>query len=301
MSYLFILLFLILGTQEEKYDISLKLEPDQTYFQTIRTESDFLMMMNDEEMMIRTVFEASLSFEVITATDSNYNLQVQYTRLSMVNKSQFATMEFSSDTEDSTNIMSGYLREMVGKPFTASMNKYGKITEILNIETLYSGIWNGKASEMIVSNDKLKETLSEQLGAGVIMENYELLSAFYSGRQIAIGESWGNSTKLGDRLAGTTINSFTLSGVNDENLIIEGISKTYKMDEDAVMEVIGKTMKYDLDGGMVFNCVMDSSTGWIEEAVIRQDFKGEITLVVEEAWNNRSMPIAVTSIITITK
>ncbi len=170
MKNLLIILLLFLGIQEEKYDISLKLEIGHTYYQTIRTESDFLMMMNDEEMLISTVFEASLNFEVMAATDSNYNLQVQYTKLSMINKSLFATMELSSEMEDSTNVMSGFLREMVRKPFTATLDKNGRITEILNIDTLFSTIWNGKAGAMISSNDKMTETLKDQMGTGVIME-----------------------------------------------------------------------------------------------------------------------------------
>lgn len=299
MKNLLIIILLFLGIQEEKYDISLKLEVGKIYYQTIRTESDFLMMMNDEEMLISTVFEASLSFEVMAATDSNYKLQVQYTKLSMINKSPFATMEFSSEKEDSTNMMSGFLKEMVQKPFTASLNKNGKITEILNIDTLYSTIWDGKAGAMISSNDKLTETLNDQVGAGVIMENYALLSAFYPGRQVAIGESWSNPTELGKRLAGGTMNSFSLSGISDEYITIEGVSETYTKDENATMEVMGKKMQYDLDGGMVFNCAMDIKTGWIEEATIKQDFKGEITLVAEEAWNNRSIPLAITNVITI--
>lgn len=300
MRCLLILLFLFLGTQEEKYDISLKLEPGQTYYQTIRTESDFVMMMNDEEMLISTIFEASLRYEVIAATDSIYNLQVQYEKLSMVNKSPMATMKFSSEIEDSTNAMSGFLREMVGKPFTASLDKKGRIIEILNIDTLFSSIWNGKAGGMISSNEKLEETMNNQMGAGMIMGNYELISAFYPDRQLAVGESWSNSTQLGKRLAGTTMNTFSLSGVNDASVIIEGESESYVKDEDASMEFFGKSMQYDLNGSMVFNCLMDYSTGWIKEATIRQDFKGEYTLVAEDAWNNRSIPIAVTSLITIT-
>lgn len=300
MRCLLILLFLFLGTQEEKYDISLKLEPGQTYYQTIRTESDFVMMMNDEEMLISTIFEASLRYEVIAATDSIYNLQVQYEKLSMVNKSPMATMKFSSEIEDSTNAMSGFLREMVGKPFTASLDKKGRIIEILNIDTLFSSIWNGKAGGMISSNEKLEETMNNQMGAGMIMGNYELISAFYPDRQLAVGESWSNSTQLGKRLAGTTMNTFSLSGVSDASVIIEGESESYTLDKDASMEVMGKTMQYDLDRGMSFECELDRTSGWIKEATIRQDFKGEIIMVAEEAWNNRSIPIAVTSLITIT-
>lgn len=78
-------------------------------------------------------------------------------------------------------------------------------------------------------------------------------------------------------------------------------SETYTKDKDASMEFMGKTYQYDLDGGVIFNCMMDYRTGWIEEATIRQDFKGEITMLVEEAWNNRSIPIALSIVIIITK
>jgi len=300
MKLLFLLIFLIPGLQEEKYDIRLKLEEGQTYYHTIRTETDFLMMVNEEEMLISTIFEASLIYEVTVVHDTFYNFQVQYEKLLMVNKAPMITFKISSDTTDSTNMMSGFFKEMVHKPFTLSMNKNGKITELLNIDTLYSTIWDGKAGEMISSNGKMTEQLKDQMGAAMIMENYELLSAFYPGKHVEVGESWSNSTTLGNRLAGTTINIFTLTDVSDEGIIIHGESETYTKNKDANMEIMGKTMEYNMDGNMIFSCTMDYRTGWIQEATIRQNFKGDITMVAKEGWNNRSIPIAVTSVIEIT-
>ncbi len=127
-----------------------------------------------------------------------------------------------------------------------------------------------------------------------------MISAFYPGRQVAIDETWSNTTELGQRIAGSAMNSFRLTGVDKKTYFIEGETETYFKDKDASMEMMGKKMQYDLDGGMVFDCAMDIKTGWIEEATIRQDFKGEITVVAEEAWNNRSIPIAFTNVIIIT-
>jgi len=91
-----------------------------------------------------------------------------------------------------------------------------------------------------------------------------------------------------------------LSGVSDKSVIIVGESESYIMDKDASMEVMEKTMQYDLDGSMNFECELDRTSGWIKKATIRQDFKGEITVVEEDAWNNRSVPVAVKNVITIT-
>jgi hypothetical protein len=154
---------------------------------------------------------------------------------------------------------------------------------------------------MISSNGKITEKLNEQMGAGVIMENFELLSAFYPDGQVVIGEPWSNLTILGNRLAGTTMNKFSLIDVVDGDIFIEGASETYTKDNDASMEIMGKKYQYDLDGGIIFNCKMDYRTGWIEEATIKQDFKGEIKMLAEEAWNNRIIPVAISSVTIITK
>ena len=57
---------LSLHSQEERYDIGLKLEAGQTYYQTIRTESDFIMMVNDMETWENTTRAPRIHVDVNT-------------------------------------------------------------------------------------------------------------------------------------------------------------------------------------------------------------------------------------------
>jgi len=299
MRYLLIILILCLGIQGEKYDISLKLQEDQVYYQTIRTESDFLMVMHDQEMPVSTILEARLSFKVLEVHDDHFDIQVQYERIWMKNKAPMATMEYSSDSGDTSNMMSSFLRGMIHKAFGARMSKQGKIIELQNVDTLFAAIWNGKAAEMIESKKELNEMVKEKMGKGLFMENFDLFSSFYPDREVAEGDSWSNTALLGEKIGGSTINTFSLIGLNDGNFIIEGESETYTKDAAASIEVMGKSFKYDLDGGMVFEGVMDAESGWIKDAIIKQEFKGEIALTGEDG-NSMNIPIVVKNVITIT-
>ena len=49
-------------------------------------------------------------------------------------------------------------------------------------------------------------------------------------------------------------------------------------DKDATVETNGIPMKYDMSGDMTSNIKVDKNSGWIIEATIIQDIKGDITM-----------------------
>lgn len=289
-----------LNILKKKYDISLNLKVGQVYYQTINTESDFLSIFNDQEMLISTVFESRLSYKVSKAFKDHYYMSVQYESISMVNKSPMATFEFSSEKGDSTDIMSLTLKELVRKPFTLMLDKNGKINEIVNLDTIFSSLSNILPNNNSTQSQKLSEQMNEFFGGEVLIGNFELLSAIYPDKKVVLNETWSNPVSLGGRLSGTSVNLFELYDITQDYAFIKGESMSYIKDEDASMEVMGKLIHYNLDGGMSYECKVDNESGWVTEATIEQDYKGELLFEEDEAWNNRRFPIAIRNHIHIT-
>jgi hypothetical protein len=298
MRYIVLIFLLFLGIPQKKHDISLKLKSGQTYFMTIRVESDFLMNVNNMEMLIGTTHESRLSFLVAEAIEDQYKLIVQYERISMLNEAPFATMKFSSDSPDSTNMMTHMLAGMVRKPFYVYMDMKGNISEITGFDTVFSHIRNMLPEDFDDQGGEIGGKMKEVMGDVLLTGNMDLLSSIYPAQPLAIKEAWTDTVYVSGNLAGSAICNFELSDIKKRKPVIKGEMESYLKDENATLEVMGKRMQYDLDGNMSYNCILDKRSGWIEEAIITQNFKGEIKMMADDPWNERAVPVTITSKIT---
>lgn len=282
-------------SQAQNANLRLNLKIGETYKQKSISKSTIIQEINGQNINMVMTINGTTSFYVDAIIDEAYKMDVKFVYLSMTMEMPQVTMEFNSEKNDSNDIFSSIFAAMIDRTFEVRMNKSGKITDIKNVESLWENVIN--------KFDKLPETQKEQMktqimkayGAEALKGNIEMVTAMYPDKKVKKGDKWTINTKLESGMAGNMTSEYEFVNRTSDHVFIKGISSIATEDKDAYIETNGMPMRYDLTGSMVSDIKVDRNSGWIIEAAIKQEIKGN-TFIKENPQMPNGMKIPMTMI-----
>lgn len=272
---LLLLLLALTSCQAQKTNLTLNLEEGKEYSQVVTTKATVTQTIEGQVIEMIMTISGGMSFKVITANPSDYDLEVKYTDLSMIMEMPQGTVEFSSSKNDEQDIMSTIFSMMIGKVFNVKMAKTGKIHEVKNIESVMESVFE-HFYQLMPENQiaQMKEQMNNAYGAEAFKGNIEMTTAIFPDNPVSKGDKWTIITNLQSGMAALMTTEYQFVDLKSDHAIIKGNSVIKTEDKDAYVESNGMPMKYDLDGSMASEIKVDRETGWIIEANIKQEIKG---------------------------
>jgi len=256
-------------------DLSLRLEKNKEYKQITNSKATIIQEVNGQQMNIVMTISGTMTFLVTDITESTYNLDTKFENLSISMQMPQGKMDFSSDKNDPNDIFSTILSVIKNKTFLVTMSKTGKITEVKNIEALWGTAINQFEQLPEIQKEQIKAQIMQAYGPDALKGNIEMVTAIYPDKPVNKGDSWTINTKLESGLSAKMTTDYEFAELTSEYAIIKGNSKIETADKDAYIESNGMPMKYDLTGTMISEIKVDKNTGWIIEAKINQEIKGD--------------------------
>jgi hypothetical protein len=274
----FLLLFFTLAAlyaQAQPVDLSLRLNNGQEYKQVTNSKMTITQVFNGNNLTIDMNINGTMTFSVKYSNDYGFYMDAKFQKLSMSMRMPQGSMEFSSEKYDANDIFSTILGAMKNKSFEVVMSKTGKITEVRNIEALWSSIINqfDQLSEM--QKKQIKEQIMKAYGADALKGNIEMVTSIYPDKAVKKGEKWAIRTKLESGMSASMNTEYELVDIAETYILINGNSIIQTEDKEAYIETNGMPVKYDLTGSMKSVIKVDKSTGWIIEASINQEIRGD--------------------------
>ncbi len=259
----------------QKADLKLNLEVGKVYKQTTVSKANIVQEFGGQEMEILMTIKGEMSYLVKSIAGNNYDMDVEYDRLSIMMKMPQGEMDFNSDKQDEDDIFSTILKEMLHKPFHVTMTKKGKVLAVKNIDALFESVFS-KFSEIPEAQlAQIKEQLEKSYGESGFRGNIEMVTSIFPDKPVAIGDQWTIETKLESGMTANVTTVYKYVEKNSNYVLIKGDSKVKTVDSDEYMESNGMEMKLDLVGTMVSEVKIDPKTGWIIEAKINQELNGD--------------------------
>lgn len=271
-----ILSIIFISCQAQQNELKLNLEKGKEYKQTTISKTTVIQDINGQKMDIKMTIKGTMSFLVDEIHDNDYKINVKYDNLSLSMELPQGVMEFSSEKNDKQDIFSMILAEMKKGMFQINLTKNGKITDIKNIESLFDPAFNKFPQIPEKQIVQIKSQLMKAYGKEAFKGNIEMITAIYPNKPVFKGDSWEIKTKLESGMSADMTTIYTLTENNSENYFISGNSKIITADKDAYIESNGMPMKYDLEGSMVSEIKVDKISGWIIEAKMNQDIRGDV-------------------------
>ncbi len=275
----------MISCQAQKQKLELNLEVGEIYSQNMTSNMTVTQTINSQQMNIDVTIIGKTTYRVTNVEDTLYSIDVKYENLTMKMAMPNGVAEFSSEKADDNDIFSTLLSMMKTKTFTVKMSKSGKIYEVKNIESLFSGLFEKFPQLTEIQKQQIQGQLMQAYGEKAFKGNLEMVTAIFSNSPVAKGDKWIIKTQLESGMSAEMETTYELVDINDSHGIIVGNAVIRTADKDAYIESNGMPLKYDLQGTMIDNITIDLKTGWIVEAKLTQSIKG-----TAEVKDNPQMP-----------
>lgn len=293
-NFILLLCLFMAGSSIAQTTLNLNLAQGKEY----RQNSDVKMAMTQDIMgqtieVVATV-TGKMVYTVKSVTATGYEMDVRYESMAMEMKMPQASMKFSSDTPTEGDMMSQVLAGMINKTFQAQISKTGKVLSVKNIDALFTSSFEKLPNITEEQKAQVKAQLSQSYGEKAFTSNLEMMLAIYPEKPVKMGEKWTVQNKLKSSISANinTTYSYTEDGADFRK--IHGDSKITAEDSGEYTVSNGMEMKFDMNGTMVSDIKVDKKTGWILEAKISQDIKGDANIK-----GNAQMPDGMTIPMTI--
>jgi len=278
MRTIFTLIFasiILTSCQSQSTDLSLRLEKGKEYKQITNSKATIIQEVNGQKMNMVMTIAGTITFFVKDVSASGYIMDTKFETLSMSMEMPQGTMNFSSDKNDPNDIFSTILGAMKNKTFEVVMSKTGKITEVKNVEALWGTAINQFEQLPEMQKEQIKAQITKAYGAEALKGNIEMVTAIYPDKPVNKGDKWTINTKLESGMSANMTTDYEFTDLTSGYALIKGNSNIETADKDAYIESNGMPMKYDLTGSMTSEIKVDKNSGWIIEAKINQEIKGD--------------------------
>lgn len=292
---LILTVFVLTSCQTQNSDLSLKLEKGKEYKQITNSKATIIQEVNGQKMNMVMTIKGTMTFLVKDITENGYNMDAKFEEFSMSMQMPQGLMEFSSEKNDANDIFSTILGAMKDKAFGITMSKTGKITDVKNVEALWSTAINTFDQLPEMQKEQIKAQIMKAYGGEALKGNIEMVTAIYPDSPANRGDKWTINTKLESGMSANMTTDYEFAELTSEYALIKGKSTIVTADKDAYIESNGMPMKYDLTGSMDSEIKVDKNTGWIIEATINQKIEGD-TYIKENPQLPNGMKIPMTMI-----
>lgn len=278
-------LLVLASCAPEKVKLELNLNPGEVYKQRLTSKMSVSQTINGRKSFMGMTVSGLMAYKVLGVQDSVYQMQVVYQHLTMKMDLPNGVREFSSEKKDTTDIFSTLLAVMKNNPFYVKMDRFGKILEVKNIDSLFVNMFVKFPQLPEERKIQIVNQLKEAYGEKAFKGNIEMVTALYPRNAVGKGDKWNVKTELEAGFAGNMDAEYQLKESADEYFLVSGNSKLSTADKDAYIEVNGMPVKYDMKGTITSEIKLSRKTGWIASAHLSQFIQG-----VAYIKDNEQMP-----------
>ena len=270
-----LVLLTFVSCQGQKSNLALNLKKGETYIQNVLSRITIDQKINGQEMKMVMLVAGKVAFKVVDVVGAEYKMDAKYENLSLEMQMPGGSMLFSSEKEDETDIFSTILAEMKKKSFSLILLKNGKVKQLSGIENLFSSMFEKFPELPEAQKQQLKEQLEKAYGEKAFKGNIEMVTAIFPDHAVKKGDKWVIKTELESGMAMNMETNYVFQGNKDAHYLIRGESLLKTVDKDAYVQTNGMPLKYDMEGKMVSDIKIDKESGWIVEAKLKQELKGD--------------------------
>jgi hypothetical protein len=266
---------LLTSCQAKSIDLKFNLEKGKEYKQVTSSKISIIQEINGQKINMGMTLNGNMTFLVKAVNSNNYNMDVKFTQLSMAMQMPQGTVEFSSEKNDANDIFSSILSAMKNKAFSITMSKSGKVLDVNKVDFLWEAAINEFKQLSDIQKQQIKAQIVKAYGAKALKGNIEMVTAIYPNKSVNKGDQWTVNTQLESGMSANMTTNYEFSDLTSEYAFIKGNSTIKTANKEAYVNTNGMPMKYDLTGTMLSEIKVDKNTGWILEAKMNQEIKGD--------------------------
>ena len=306
-------IFILSGCLAEKYDLKLDLEEDKIYELITKVETTSEMNIMEIKMGFELASDSRylLNMEDLLITDNfliagqipEVKIEITMDDVFVDMPSNFADVvldEIKEETRKQKLAAEEKVRKLQGSRFSMVVDEKGGISSAEFGDFQFNDFENELSSSTMEEagtvfnwflgeeGDLQTEGMFDAIyGGKLFKENWDFFSNCFPEKEVAIGDSWGNSQsfKFGESdifLSGFIMieDEYTIKEINNEKIIFDVSNDIYFEREDSLADdypAIVEVSNYNIGGFQEGEIIIDRESGWLLEAEIIQSMTVEIT------------------------
>jgi hypothetical protein len=291
MKWLLLLSAFFYQTIYGQYSLELNLQKDNIYHLKINSSNQFSGEMEGHSVKGSYTIRGSMHFKVVEASAAGYQLDVAYDSIDIQMKGPMGKFEFNSADIDQAGSGYGNISE---KQVRITLLKNGAISKIENKDT--SGFMvRIKGNPMFAMLKQMmmmggfKQSMGSKAMKDAMKENIEKITALYPDHKVKINESWVNEIRPDSAHTNWIKTTYQLISYQDGIARIKGHTETGASSSDKQPKsmfgtVIGMS-GFNITGQSESLIEINTNTGWIREASVKNDFKGNLKMSGKQSPN----------------
>lgn len=266
--------------QSQKETLELNLIKGEVYRQNMISNASVVQTLEGQQIKMDMSIGGNMTYRVLDIQDGLYEMDVRYESLTMkVSHPLYGVvMEIDTKKNDESDMVSKIFGMITDKPFLVKMTKTGKVTEVKDVELLFSDMFDTFPELDDNQKQQIKDQMMQAYGEKAFKGNLEMCSAIFPDVPVSKGEKWNVKTQLESGFSANMETVYQLNDITDSHFQIIGNSTVETADKEAYIESNGMPMKYDMAGTMVSDIKIDKVTGWVLSAEISQSISGTASI-----------------------
>ncbi|MFV0377432.1 MAG: DUF6263 family protein [Mangrovibacterium sp.] len=281
-------------SEAKKADLLLNLEVGKSYQVQSLSNGTITQEMMGKAMTFDLLVSTSTQFTVTGKSADVYELELQYTDLSMEMKNSQMNMTFSSDSTDTSNPISIMLSKMKGQIAFMKINSKGKVLEMTGFAKIISSMVETLSNGQEPQRAQMIKQLQDAYGDEAMKNNLSSTFSILPQKPVAVGDTWEFSQTINQGTSLTIHSTCTLKSEEEEVYTIVTVGKVLTPADAPAFENAGMQMKMEMSGKSSSEIKLDKTTGWIVEGTGILDLTGIVTILPSaQIPNNMEIPMTI--------
>ena len=278
-------LIILCSCTSNKSNLSLKLEKNKLYKKTITSHTR--IMYNDHVQAHEQNFNsvAKITFSVIDSSANGYKLEVRFKSLELSER-PYVDMKTSANVEDTSDVLSFVLKWMSQKKFEISLDKYGLVTDITDIEPFWEAALEEFPHVSEVDKNLIRKDLRYAFGSAAMKEKIEIFTAIYPKHEINLGDKWNIKNDVEGILFSKRTSLFEFVESDRKFVKINGDAKSKGTQEFEFIQFEGLPMKCVYTSVIISSYRVDKNSGLSMDTRVVEARQGNAYFNKKSAYNN---------------
>jgi len=290
------------ATVQEKIDLSLNLQPGQSYTLEMMVDQtiDQHMVEMNQKMKITQSIGMTMRYDVLDRPSAAGVawVTVTYERVRFKQSGLMGEMDYdSANPPAEVPMMARGFAGLVGQSLQMEFGKDGKVESIEGIDAMKAAMVEALDLPEGQMKDGLVAMMDTQFNEDMVKQMASASAGMYPGKPVGQGDTWQNTQAVGGMTPMQIDSEYTLNQW-DANTATIGVAGKIGPNPDAQpVAMNGMEIDAEFNGKMVGVAVLDRATGWLRSSSITQDMTGGMTMNMP---NGQSMDVEMTIAGTVT-
>ncbi|QNN21990.1 hypothetical protein HED60_06795 [Planctomycetales bacterium ZRK34] len=280
---------------QDKVTLKLNLAAGKQYHMAMTSDQDVIQSMRGMDThVIQTIGMGMINHVERVDDDGLMHIKMTYDWVVFNQKGPGIQTSYDSRTDkDNVPLMAQGFAGLVGEGFQMQLRPDGSVAKFIGTDQILKAVMAKSTMPPGPMRDKIDQALQKQFNDQTLRENMEKMTRIFPGHPVGVGDTWSRRQEIRVGLQAAMNTTWTLKKLDHGRATIESNSTVQPLaDAEPIdMGVMKMTMK--LAGTQYGEMIIDITDGWMRQASVVQDLKGDMVMTSDQLPQPIQMPIQI--------